>query len=542
MTRLFKFAGGVHPPDHKADSTRLAIAQPSLPPRLFVPLHQHIGNHAKPVVQAGDVVRAGQTIGEAQGRISVAVHAPCAGTVLAVTQALMPHPSGLVDLCIEIEPDGSTLAVEPRPLDWRKAPRDEVFAHLRAMGIAGLGGAVFPTYAKLLGAARELAILVINGAECEPFITCDDLLMREHAGEVIAGAQILAELLPARRIVVGIEDNKPEALAAMRAAAQATGGGVEVIAVPTIYPGGGAKQLIRVLTGIEVPSGQRSTELGVQCFNVATARSVWRALVSGEALTHRVITIAGNVREPRNYDAPLGTPIAHLLGLAGELPDTTGYIMGGPMMGFDLPRPDVPVVKASNCVIAKSSRLFPPPAPAMPCIRCTRCVVACPAELSPHELHWFAKSRNFGKAQEYALFDCIECGACAYVCPSHIPLVSYFRFAKSEIWAREREKNAADEARTRHEARSARLEREKLDRAEKLAAKTASAAPAVMPEPEPSPPADDAAHTAIARARAQKELAKQSLAALDPAALGGEALETQRTRLKELAEQKHEHG
>ncbi len=537
--RLFKFAGGVHPPEHKADSARLSIVQPPLPPRLFVPLHQHIGNHARPVVQAGDTVRAGQVIGEAQGRISVAVHAPCSGTVRGVAPALMPHPSGLSDLCIELEPDGREQAVEPRPLAWREAPRDAVFAHLRAMGIAGLGGAVFPTYAKLSGAPGELATLVINGAECEPFITCDDRLMRERAGEVIAGALILAELLPARRVVVGIEDNKPEAVQAMRVAAQAAGGGIEVIAVPTIYPGGGAKQLIRVLTGIEVPSGQRSTELGVQCFNVATASSVWRALVRGEPLTHRIVTIAGNVREPRNYETPLGSPVSHLLALAGELPGTTGHIMGGPMMGFDLPQRDVPVVKASNCVIAKSARLFPASPPAMPCIRCTRCVVACPAELSPHELYWFAKSRNFGKAQEYALFDCIECGACAYVCPSHIPLVTYFRFAKSEIWAREREKNAADEARIRHEARSARLEREKIERAEKLAAKTASAAPAAE---EPAAPADgDPAHAAIARARAEKTRIEQDATALDPASVPPEALEAQRARLRELAEQKHEH-
>ncbi len=540
MARLFRFFGGVHPPENKADSTRLPIAPAGLPPLLFVPLHQHIGNHAKPVVKLGDAVLRNQLLGEAQGRISVGIHSPCSGKVRSVGPALMPHPSGLTDLCIEIEPDGSDRAVAPQTLDWRNAPREEVFAHLRRMGVAGLGGAVFPTYAKLCGAARALDTLVINGAECEPFITCDDLLMRQRAVEIVAGAEIMAALLPAKQIIIGIEDNKPEALAAMAEAVRRCDSRAEVMAVPTIYPGGGAKQLIRVLTGIEVPSGQRSTELGVQCFNVATASSVWRALERGEPLTHRVVTVAGNVREPRNYEVALGTPFSHVLALAGKMPQTTGYIMGGPMMGFDLPSLDVPVVKASNCVIAKSAALFPPPKPEMPCIRCTRCVSACPAELTPHELHWFAKSHNFGKAQEYALFDCIECGACAYVCPSHIPLVSYFRFAKSEIWAREREKRAADEARERHEARSARLDREKLERAERLAAKTAAAHP--PPVVAPADESQSAADAAIARARAQKEAMAHTAPALDPAHSSPEELEAHRTRLKELAEQKHDHA
>ncbi len=537
MRHLFTFFGGVHPPDHKAESTRQPIATAPLPSRLFVPLHQHIGNHAKPVVKVGEHVLRGQMIGEAQGRISVAVHAPAAGTVRSVALAQVPHPSGLADLCIEIEPDGSDQTAAPQPLDWRNTPREAVFEHLRRMGIAGLGGAVFPTYAKLSGAPRALETLVINGAECEPFITCDDLLMRERANEIVAGALIMAELLPAKRIVVGIEDNKPQALAAMAAAAR-TERAIEVVAVPTIYPGGGAKQLIRVLTGIEVPTGQRSTELGVQCFNVATASSVWRALVRGEPLTRRIVTITGNVREPRNYDAALGTPVAHLLALAGLLPDTTGLIMGGPMMGFDLPSSAVPLVKASNCVIAKSVALFPPQSREMPCIRCTRCVSACPAELTPHELYWFARSHNFGKAQEYALFDCIECGACAYVCPSHIPLVSYFRFAKSEIWAREREKNAADEARSRYEARVVRLEREKQERAERLAAKTATALPAAASGDTPG----NMAQPAVERTLAQKESLGHAVPALDPAHASQEEIEASRARLKELAEQKHDHA
>jgi H+/Na+-translocating ferredoxin:NAD+ oxidoreductase subunit C len=269
----------------------------------------------------------------------------------------------------------------------------------------------------------------------------------------------------------------------------------------------------------------RSTDYGVQCFNVATAYSIWYALERGQPLISRIVTVAGNVEEPRNYDVLIGTPMSELVAHARPRPDTDRYIMGGPMMGFTIPGMAAPVVKATNCVIAASRTIFPPPPPEMPCIRCTDCVDACPADLQPHELYWFARSRNFGKAQEYFLFDCIECGCCAYVCPSHIPLVDYYRFAKSEIWARERERAAADAARERFELRSQRLERDKQEKAEKLAAKTAAArrevekqvaAGALKAEATPAVAADAEEARKKAMIAAAVERARQQKAAAQP--------------------------
>jgi electron transport complex protein RnfC len=269
-----------------------------------------------------------------------------------------------------------------------------------------------------------------------------------------------------------------------------------------------------VLTGLEVPSGKLPTDIGVQCFNVATAYSVYRALAHGEPLLSRIITITGNVREARNYEALIGTPIAELVALSAALPDTDGYIMGGPMMGFPLPAVHVPMVKATNCIIAASARLFPPPQPAMPCIRCTRCVEVCPADLQPQDLFWFAQSKEFGRAQAFSLFDCIECGACSYVCPSHIPLVQYYRFAKSEIRAREHDKQLADQARVRHEYHELRIEREKREKAEKLATKEKAAQAAKLAS---APPLT---------LEQQEELAQ---------------LETSREHIREIAQSEVEH-
>jgi electron transport complex protein RnfC len=472
MRKLSDFHGGVHPAQHKTESASLPIAAAPLPARLIVPMHQHIGNRAKPIVAVGERVLKGQMIGQADGYISCAVHAPSSGIVRAIEMAAVPHPSGLPDLCISIEPDGEEQWVERAPLDYAAMDQSELRNRLRDLGLAGLGGAVFPSHAKLnCGRHPNIPTLILNGAECEPWITCDDLLMRERADQIISGAKIMQHMLNAAEVLIGIEDNKPEAIQAMRAACAGTG--FEVIVAPTKYPSGGAKQLTKILTGKEPPAGGRSTDIGVQVFNVATAYSLARAVLHGEPLISRVVTVTGNVERPQNFEALIGTPARELLALAGApRADTQGCIMGGPMMGFKLPADQAPLIKASNCLIAASPKLFPAPPPALPCIRCTQCAQACPVELQPQELYWFAHAKEFGKAQEYDLFDCIECGCCDYVCPSHIPLVQYYRFAKSEIWAREREKNKADVARERHEFRDYRIEREKKDRAGKLAAKT----------------------------------------------------------------------
>lgn len=474
MRPLHRFHGGVHPPEHKSESTGRPIVPAPLVPLFVVPLRQHIGNPAKPVVQVGARVLKGETIGAAEGYISASVHAPTSGRVVAIEPRPVPHPSGLPDLCVVIEADGEDRWIERQPIDYLACSPSEVRNRLRDLGLVGLGGAVFPTYVKLNPAPDpRIPTLVLNGAECEPWITCDDMLMRGHAADIVAGAHVMRHLLGAEEVLIAIEDNKPEAIAAMRAATQGTD--YEVVVIPTLYPSGGAKQLTQILTGREVPSGGRSTDVGVQVFNVGTARAVARAVHFGEPLISRVMTVTGNVRRPQNFEVLIGTPLEAVLQLTGAVrEDTTGYIMGGPMMGFDLVSEHVPVVKAMNCVIAKSKQLFPSPPPALPCIRCTRCASACPVCLEPEQLYWYAQAKDFGKAQEYDLFDCIECGCCAYVCPSRIPLVDFFRFAKSEIWSRERDKKAADAARERHERRLARLEREKKERAEKLAQKLAA--------------------------------------------------------------------
>ncbi|TJZ65386.1 electron transport complex subunit RsxC [Chitiniphilus eburneus] len=466
MSHLYSFHGGIHPPEHKAESNGARIATVPLPPQLVVPLSQHIGNGAKPLVAPGDLVRKGQMIGSADGRVSAAVHAPTSGRVLTVAPRVIAHPSGLSEPCVVIEPDGEERWVERSPFDWRNADGSVVMDYLRDMGVVGLGGAVFPSHLKL-GGARALDTLVINGAECEPYITCDDRLMRERADEIVTGIRIVRTLMNAQRVKVGIEDNKPEAIEAMQLACG--GSDIEVIAVPTLYPSGGAKQLTRLLTGREVPAGVRATDLGVQCFNVGTVQALYRALEHGEPLISRIVTLTGAVAQPGNVEALLGTPLSHLMAFAGAGPEVAGYVYGGPMMGFVLPSLDAGLSKSGNCIIARSPELFPTAPPEMPCIRCGTCAEACPAQLQPMDLYWFARARQFGRTQERHLFDCIECGACAYVCPSNIRLVDYFRYAKSEIWAAEKSRDAATVARRRHEARQARQDREKRERAERLA-------------------------------------------------------------------------
>ena len=516
LRKLFKFHGGVKPKTNKEQSTTAPIGAVPLPDRLVIPLHQAVGGHPRPLVQPGERVFKGQRIGGADGSLSSAVHASTSGLVRDVAPAMMPHTSGLPTLSVIIEPDGEDRWGELDKVNYRTTPPDELRDFLRDAGVVGLGGAVFPSYAKLKpGKEGKLKTLVINGAECEPFITCDDMLMRERAADMLKGIMAMRHMLRAEEVLIGIEDNKPQAVAAVQAAIAASGQtGIEAVAIPTRYPAGGAKQLIRVLTGIEVPHGRRSTDFGVQCFNVGTAYSIYEALELGRPLISRLVTVAGNVDAPRNYEVLIGTPMDHVVRLAGPRADTDRYIMGGPMMGVRMPAFDVPVVKATNCILVGSEALFPTPAPEMPCIRCGECAKACPADLAPFELYWFSRSKNFGKAQEYHLFDCIECGCCSFVCPSHIPLVDYYRFSKSEIWARERDKEAADAARDRFEFKNHRQEREKLEKAEKLAAKAAatrekvatdSTAPAAADsDAAASKPAPDAAKRALIEAAMEK--------------------------------------
>ncbi len=508
MTRLMHmFPGGLHPEEHKTVSNDRPIEVAPLLARYVVPLRQHIGNACRPLVRVGDRVLRGQMIGAPEGRVSAAVHAPTSGRVRGIAHQPVAHPSGLRDLCIEIEADGLDESVAMTPIAWRDLAPGDLARQLRDLGLAGQGGAVFPSHIKLEPVPGGVRTLILNGAECEPWITCDDRLMRERALDVVIGAEVMRHALGASEILLGIEDNKPEAAAAMAAAAKTAGVALDVVVVPTRYPSGGAKQLTQLLLGLETPSGKISTDIGVQVFNVGTAYALQRAVTLGEPMLSRIVTLTGHVARPGNIDARLGTPITELLRLAGgELPGVTGHIVGGPLMGYELDDCAAPVSKGLNCIIAKSAVLFPARPPAMPCIRCGACAESCPVSLQPFEMYWYARVKDFDKVNRYHLMDCIECGCCSHVCPSHIPLVDYYRFAKNQLQQRERDKQAAELARQRHEFHTLRLEREKREKAERLGKRAAAPAPVAAPTDDPEAARNKAIlEAAIERAKLARE-------------------------------------
>ncbi|TLX54677.1 electron transport complex subunit RsxC [Stutzerimonas nosocomialis] len=459
--RLWDFPGGIHPPECKTLSNRTPIQPMPLPRVLYVPLGQSVGEPAEPCVAVGERVLKGQKIGLASGALGVALHAPSSGVVTAIGPQPYPHVSGLPAPAIVIETDGQErwTALEPCD-DFRREPADALLERIREAGISGLGGAGFPTAAKLAAAPRQkVRTLVINGAECEPYITADDLLMREKPVALVRGIEILVHLLDPDEVLIGIEDNKPEAIAALQAAIGERPFTVRVI--PTRYPSGGEKQLIQILTGLEVPSGGLPMDLGVLCQNVGTCVAIHDAIVLGRPLISRITTLTGEALErPMNVEALIGTPVAELLAFAG-LRDSRlqRLLMGGPLMGFALPSRDVPLIKTTNCLLAGTAAELPPPAPALPCIRCGDCAEVCPASLLPQQLHFFALGEDHPQLRAHNLFDCIECGACAYVCPSNLPLVQSYRAAKADIREIELRQHKAEQSRMRFEQRQERLRR-----------------------------------------------------------------------------------
>ncbi len=464
------FPGGLVLPGHKEASTRLPVERAPLSERLILPLQQHIGAPAKPVVRVGERVLKGQCVAKADGYVSAPLHAPTSGKVAAIAEHPVPHPSGLPFTSIVIEPDGEEAWVDLEPLEDYTACEASVLRNrIREAGVVGMGGAGFPSAVKL-NPGKPIHTLILNGAECEPYLTCDDMLMRTRPRAIASGARVIMHLLGARRCLIGIEDNKPEAIAAMKGEA---GEGVEVVAVPTRYPAGGEKQLIYTLTGMEVPSGGLPADIGIVCHNVASAAAIFEAVVEGKPLISRYVTVTGGaVKEPRNLEVSLGTPASDLLDACqGERALVERLIMGGPMMGIALHTDEVPVTKTFNGLLAATAREVAPVVDPLPCIRCGKCAEVCPVRLLPQQLYWYARAKDFERVQDYDIFDCIECGCCAYVCPSRLPLVQYYRYAKGEIWDLERERERAERARRRHEFRQFRLEREKAERAARLAKK-----------------------------------------------------------------------
>lgn len=481
LRKLWRNHGGLHLDYHKeASNTRPVVTVP-LAEELIIPLQQHTGYRPTLTVNVGDYVYKGQELASHTGFMKVPVHASTSGTITAIEERPIAHPSGLSDLCIVLKPDGKddwgNARMEPYT-NYAEVDGDTLRNRICAAGIVGMGGAVFPAAIKLnVHDNIPIEELVINGAECEPYITCDDMLMREKADEILLGVQIMMHVIGTQHCLIGIEDNKPEAISAMQTATEKLGDKrIEVVPIPTLYPSGSEKQLIKILTGKEVPSGNRPASVGVVCHNTATARAIYRAVVLGEPLIDRYMTITGKgIALPCNLDVPLGTPIQHIIQQAGGYtPAARNLVMGGPMMGVSLQTDQIPAVKATNCILVNDTENNTQQ-PAMPCIRCGRCAEACPASLLPQQLYWYSRARDFDQAEKYHLFDCIECGCCAYVCPSHIRLVDYYRFAKSEIRAQRTAKSKADSARQRHEFHVERLERLKREKAEKLAKHKAQA-------------------------------------------------------------------
>ncbi|WP_256844146.1 MULTISPECIES: electron transport complex subunit RsxC [unclassified Pantoea] len=463
--KVWDFQGGIHPPEMKTQSNGTPLSELPLPHRFIIPLKQHIGHEGEICVAPGDKVLRGQPLTFGTGRM-LPVHAPTSGVIEDIGQHMTAHPSGLSELCIFLTPDGDDrwMPLDPLP-DYRQHPRADIVQRIHDAGIAGLGGAGFPTATKLKGGLRGVKTLIINAAECEPYITADDRLMQDYAAEVLEGSRILAWVLQAEQVLIGIEDNKPEAIAALK---QALGSerDLHIRVIPTKYPSGGAKQLTRILTGKEVPHGGRSSDIGVLMQNVGTAWAVKRAIINGEPITERVVTLTGEaIAQPRNVWSRLGTPISHLLYHVGFTPAPRQMvIMGGPLMGFTLPSLDVPVVKITNCILAPSASEMGNNDEEQSCIRCSACADACPAKLLPQQLYWYSQGGDHDKARAHHIDDCIECGACAYVCPSNIPLVQYYRQEKAELRAIDLEAKRTLEAKARFEARQARLEREKQAR------------------------------------------------------------------------------
>lgn len=508
--KLWNFAGGLRLDGHKA-----ATAEPprpaAIPERLVFPLPLRQGGNLEPKVRVGEQVLKGQVIARDPEEREPPLHASSSGTVAALEHRPLPHPSGLEGLCLVIATDGEDQSTDvgagfsPRPAPnrglklaptepappeeatpgYRNLPPEALRRRIHEAGIVGLGGAGFPT-ARKLAPGRPIHTLILNGAECEPYISCDASLLRHAAAEVLAGADVLRTLLGAARCLIAVERGMDEAFAALALALRDSGWpDIELVMVPALYPAGGERQLIQTLTGLEVPSGGLPADLGLACVNAGTAAAVHAAVVHGQPLLSRIVTVTGQgVRQPQNLVARIGTPIADLVAQCGGYTDSAErLILGGPMMGYALPRDDLPLIKTANCILVAGRGELGGQRPAAPCIRCGACAEACPAQLLPQQLYWHSRSGQVERALNERLLDCIECGCCDVVCPSAIPLVQHFRAAKGEALAKRREREEADAARQRYAARAARKEHERREQAEAALRKKASlgkgAAPAI---------------------------------------------------------------
>ena len=507
MRKLFDFPGGVHPEQNKQQSNPGTILDLPLPQRLLIPLSQHIGAPAKPVVKLGEQVYKGQLIAQAAGFISASVHAPSSGTISAIEAFPVAHASGLEAMCIELQTDGQDSWHEGiSSADADTLDNQRIRQRMQDAGIAGMGGAGFPSSAKL-ATDKPIHTLLINGVECEPYITADDTLMQVHSPDIISGANLLLRLLEQAKCIIVIEDNKPQAITAMQQAASEHAD-IEILVIPTKYPSGGEKQLIENVTGKQVPKGGIPADLGILCQNVATVKAISDAVYLGQPSIERIVTVTGNgVKQPGNYRIRIGTSVDYVLQQCQADAQASPVILGGPMMGFQLPSIQVPLVKTSNCLIVPDQQELPSKDTSMACIRCGQCEVACPAQLLPQQLYWLAKSDAFDKIEQYNLMDCIECGACAYVCPSQIPLVQHYRYAKGMVRQQAAEARQAEHAKQRFESREQRLLDEVNAKEERRKARAVAAAAAQAAKRAENPDAEDPVVAAKARLAAKQAAA-----------------------------------
>ncbi|MFN1551096.1 electron transport complex subunit RsxC [Vibrio natriegens] len=503
---LWDFPGGVHPAENKKQSNKAELLRAAIPAEIVLPLKQHIGKAGNLLVAAGDNVLKGQPLTQSETGFTVPVHAPTSGKITAIEPRTVAHPSGLSELCAVITPDGKDTWCKKTPVtDYTQESADALIDVIRLAGISGMGGAGFPTAKKIQSGVARTEILIVNAAECEPYITADDKLIQEHADELIQGIEIVEHILKPKLTIIGIEDNKPDAIKALENAA--LNKDIVIRVIPTKYPSGGEKQLIKILTNKEVPSGAIPADIGILVQNVGSLYSIKRAVIDGEPMIERVVTLTGKTfKTPRNVWALLGTPVQALLDEFGYKADKKlqRLIMGGPMMGFTLPHSHVPITKTANCILAPTRFEISASQYEMECIRCGQCAEACPASLLPQQLLWHSKAEEYEKLEELNLKDCIECGACAFVCPSEIPLVQYYRQAKAEIRTRAQEAEAAERAKQRFEEKKARMEREKEERENRFK-KAADERRKDMK----SKGGDDAIAAAIARVKAQKASAEE---------------------------------
>lgn len=532
MNKTFALVGGVHPPENKQQSLQAPLRICPIPERLVLPLSQHIGAAAEAIVEIGDSVLAGQCIATAKGFVSAPIHASSSGTVVAIEEHPIPHASGLSGPCIIIETDGQDRWQEFEPCSAPfELSNQQILDKIRNAGIAGMGGAGFPAAVKLSPPPNsEIDTLIINGTECEPYITADDFLMQQRADDIIQGTLLLAQLLgQPKRVVIGVEDNKPQAIAALTAAAN---GQLEICSFPTKYPSGGEKQLIYILTGREVPSKKLPAHIGVVLQNVGTTTAIWDAVRHGRPLVSRITTVVGNsLSQQGNAEVRIGTPVKSLLAEFGFKPEAcSNLIAGGPMMGFSLEDLAAPIVKTSNCLLAPDTAEMPASPPAQACIRCGICAEACPASLLPQQLYWYSKAQDHDRLQSHNLMDCIECGACSFVCPSNIPLVQYYRASKGDIRQAEIDKVKSDRSRQRFEFRQHRIDKAEAEKeakrqarkqaaelAKQKAAAKASAETTTAATGKPATGGGDLVAAALARVQTQQTDPAEQLAKLERA-------------------------